>query len=86
VAEQAKIEAQLLELEGMQDIRVGLELTHISTDEQMHVDKSPEQPRPIEAKLRALDKFVRIVFSPLPPFFSLQNSHSLYSTAFIVFP
>jgi hypothetical protein len=60
MAEQAKIEAQLLELEGMQDIRVGLELTHISPDDQMPVDQSPEQPRPIEAKLRALDKFVRV--------------------------
>jgi hypothetical protein len=65
MAEQTKIEAQLLELEGMRDIRVGLELTHISTDDQMHIDKSPEQPKPIEAKLRALDKFVRVVFSPL---------------------
>jgi hypothetical protein len=81
VAEQAKIEAQLLELEGMQDIRIGLELTHISTDDQMHVDKSPEQPRPIEAKLRALDKFVRVIFSP---FFLLKIS--LYSTPVIVLP
>jgi hypothetical protein len=57
MAEQAKIEAQLLELEGMQDIQVGLELARISEDEQMRVDVAPEQPRPIEAKLRALDKF-----------------------------
>jgi len=57
-AEQAKIEARLhlLELQGMRDIQVGLELTHISEDEQMSVDKAPE-PRPIEAKLRALEKF-----------------------------
>jgi hypothetical protein len=40
----------------MRDIQVGLELTHISEDEQMSVDKAPE-PRPIEAKLRALEKF-----------------------------
>ena len=60
MAEQAKIEAQLLELEGMQDIQVGLELARISEDEQMRVDVPPEQPRPIEAKLRALDKFVRV--------------------------
>jgi hypothetical protein len=58
-AEQARIEAQLLELEGMRDIQVGLKLTHISEDEQMSVDKAPE-PRPIEAKLRALEKFVRV--------------------------
>ena len=63
MAEQAKIEAQLLELEGMRDIQVGLEVTHINEDEQMCVDKAPE-PRPIEAKLRALEKFVRVA----PPF------------------
>jgi len=57
MAEQAKIEAQLLELEGMQDIQDGLELSHITEDDQMFVDKAPEQPRPIEAKLRALEKF-----------------------------
>jgi hypothetical protein len=83
VAEQAKIEAQLLELEGMQDIRVGLELTHISTDDQMHVDKSPEQPRPIEAKLRALDKFVRAIFSP---FFLLKISLSLFYSPLLCSP
>ena len=59
MAEQARIEAQLHELEGMRDIQVGLELTHISEDDQMSVDKAPE-PRPIEAKLRALEKFVRV--------------------------
>jgi hypothetical protein len=64
MAEQAKIEAQLLELEGMRDIQVGLEVTHINEDEQMCVDKAPE-PRPIEAKLRALEKFVRV--APPPP-------------------
>jgi hypothetical protein len=68
MAEQAKIEAQL----GMRDIQVGLEHTHIGEDEQMCVDKAPE-PRPIEAKLRALEKFVRVAFpssssSPPPPF------------------
>jgi len=70
MAEQAKIEAQLHELEGMRDIQVGLELTRISEDEQMSVDKAPE-PRPIEAKIRALEKFVRVVslskFLPPPP-------------------
>ncbi|KAH9994109.1 hypothetical protein BJV74DRAFT_831982 [Russula compacta] len=57
MAEQAEIEAQLLELEGMQDIQASLELTQISKDEQMHVDRAPEPPRPIQAKLRALEKF-----------------------------
>jgi hypothetical protein len=67
MAEQAKIEAQLLELEGMRDIQDGLELSHITEDDPMLVDKAPEQPRPIEAKLRALEKFVRVAFSPHPP-------------------
>jgi hypothetical protein len=66
MAEQARVEAQLHELEGMRDIQVGLELTHISEDEQMSVDKAPE-PRPIEAKLRALEKFVRVEAFQLPP-------------------
>ncbi|KAI9513190.1 hypothetical protein F5148DRAFT_1156780 [Russula earlei] len=57
MAEQAKIEAQLVELEGMQDIQDGLELTHIGEDQPMPVDRAPEPPRPIEAKLRALEKF-----------------------------
>lgn len=60
MAEQAKIKAQL-ELEGIREIQVGLELTHITEDEQMSVDKAPE-PRPIDAKLRALEKFVRVAF------------------------
>ena len=70
VAEQAKIEAQLLELEGMRDIQDGLELSHITEDEQMLVDKAPEQPRLIEAKLRALEKFVRVLSHFPPPSFS----------------
>lgn len=72
MAEQVEIEAQLLELEGMQDIQASLELTQISKDEQMHVDRAPEPPRPIQAKLRALEKFVRVASPPLftfPPFF-----------------
>jgi hypothetical protein len=69
MTEQAKIEAQLHELEGMRDIQVGLELTHINEDEQMCVDKTPPEPRPIEAKQRALEKFVRVAppIAPPPP-------------------
>jgi hypothetical protein len=82
MAEQAKIEAQLLELEGMRDIQVGLEVTHINEDEQMCVDKAPE-PRPIEAKLRALEKFVRVA----PPFpFPFPLPHYLcFAPGFILF-
>ena len=69
MAQQAKIEAQLFELEGMQDIQVGLELARISEDVQMSVD----EPRPIDAKQRALDKFVRVLRS----FYHLQRDVSL---------
>ena len=71
MAEQAKIEAQLLEVEGMRDIQVGLELAHISEEEQMRADEASRPPRPIEAKLRALEKFVRVASprpTPPPPF------------------
>jgi hypothetical protein len=80
MAEQAKIEAQLLELEGMRDIQVGLEVTHINEDEQMCVDKAPE-PRPIEAKLRALEKFVRVA----PPFPFPLPHYLFFATGFILF-
>ena len=61
--EQGRIEVQLHERE-VRDIQVGLELTHIGEDEQMSVDNAaPAQPRPIEAKLRALEKFVRVTFT-----------------------
>lgn len=82
MAEQARIEAQLHELEGMRDIQVGLELTHISEDEQMSVDKAPE-PRPIEAKLRALEKFVRVEAFQVST--SLHHHHPSFFI-FIVFP
>lgn len=93
MAEQARIEAQLHELEGMRDIQVGLELTHISEDEQMSVDKAPE-PRPIEAKLRALEKFVRVEAFQLPPspyfffkilfiFSSLRHSSAYLALSFL---
>ncbi len=85
MAEQTRIEAQLLELEGIQDIQVGLELTHISEDEQMLVDKAPE-PRPIEAKLRALEKFVRVAFkflpSPHPSFY--RSEHVIRVSRFVL--
>ena len=65
--EQGRIEVQLHERE-VRDIQVGLELTHIGEDEQMSVDNAaPAQPRPIEAKLRALEKFVRVTFNQVAP-------------------
>lgn len=83
MAEQAKIEAQLHELEGMRDIQVGLELTRISEDEQMSVDKAPE-PRPIEAKIRALEKFgsaFRQQHGDKVPRFSLEEAEELEQQA-----
>ncbi|KAH9998420.1 hypothetical protein BJV77DRAFT_920797, partial [Russula vinacea] len=83
MAEQAKIEAQLLELEGMRDIQVGLEVTHINEDEQMCVDKAPE-PRPIEAKLRALEKFgsaIRQQYGDKVPGLSLEEAVELEQQA-----
>jgi hypothetical protein len=86
MAEQARIKAQL-DIEGMQEIQVGLELTHITEDEQMSVDKAPE-PRPIDAKLRALEKFVRVAFkfhhpsTTTPSFFIIFNSSACL--AFVV--
>lgn len=80
MTEQARITAQLFELEGMKDIQVGLEHTHINEDEQMRVDQAPGPPRPIEAKLRALEKFVRVAFRPHPTPSNFDvDIYSLYS-------
>ncbi|KAI0282304.1 hypothetical protein BGY98DRAFT_955282 [Russula aff. rugulosa BPL654] len=81
-AEQARIKAQL-ELAGIQEIQVGLELTHITEDEQMSVDKAPE-PRPIEAKQRALEKFgsaFRQQHGDKAPRFSLEEAVQLEQQA-----
>ncbi|KAH0840056.1 hypothetical protein J3R83DRAFT_1023 [Lanmaoa asiatica] len=54
--EQTTIEARLLELEGIEDIRNGLKNANINSDEIMHVDVQPE-PRVIDAKRRALSRY-----------------------------
>ena len=58
-AEQAMIEARLLELEGMENIQTRLRNTRLGEDEEMKVDE-PEQPmsRAINAKQRVLSKYV----------------------------
>lgn len=59
-AEQAVIEARLLELEGMENIQARLKKTKISEDEDMMVDEPAHPiPRAIEAKRRVLSKYVR---------------------------
>lgn len=55
--DQTAIEARLLELEGIEEIRNGLKNANINSDETMHVDVQPE-PRVIDAKRRALSRYV----------------------------
>lgn len=57
-AEQAAIEARLLELEGVENIQARLKNTRISGDDDMNVDE-PEHsiPKAIDAKRRALSKY-----------------------------
>jgi hypothetical protein len=61
-AEQAAIEARLVELVGVESIQVGLKHTKISGEEDMNVDQPFEPPvsRTIEAKRKALSRFVRL--------------------------
>ncbi|KAI0049655.1 hypothetical protein FA95DRAFT_1556752 [Auriscalpium vulgare] len=56
--EQARIEAQLVELEGMDEIQSSLKSTRINGDDDMSVDQIPEPPtsRTIEAKRKALSR------------------------------
>ena len=55
--EQTAIEARLLELEGIEEIRNGLKHANINSDEIMPVD-APPAPRVIDAKRRALSRYV----------------------------
>jgi len=63
-AEQAAIEARLLELEGMENIQTRLKNTKISGEDDMNIDE-PEHPisRAIDAKRRVLSKYVCLIFS-----------------------
>jgi len=54
--EQTSIEARLLELEGIEEIRNGLKHANINSDEIMPVD-APPAPRVIDAKRRALSRY-----------------------------
>jgi len=62
-AEQARIEAQLVELEGVDAIQRGLKNTKLVGEDDMSVDTPPEPPasQMIEAKRNALAKFVPIL-------------------------
>lgn len=68
-AEQATIERRLVEL-GVDDIQKMLHDTTLNENDQMKVDGPQQQtstPRPISAKQRALEKFVRIIKSICSP-------------------
>jgi hypothetical protein len=75
-AEQAALEARLVELEGMETIQTGMKNTKIRGEEDMVIDESPEPPmsRTIEAKRKALSRFVRNCFF-LQPYIPI-DSHS----------
>ena len=62
-AEQAAVEARLIELDGMETIQTGLKNTSIRGEDDMIVDSPPEPPtsRTIEAKRKALSRFVCLV-------------------------
>ncbi|KAI0068939.1 hypothetical protein BV25DRAFT_1817863 [Artomyces pyxidatus] len=59
-AEQARIQSQLVELEGMEDIQHSLKHTKIKGEDDMAIDSSPEliTSRAIEAKRKALSRAV----------------------------
>ncbi|KAG1780125.1 hypothetical protein EV702DRAFT_761562 [Suillus placidus] len=61
-AEQAAIESRLLELEGVEEIRNGLNKTNINADEIMIVDQ-PRMPHVIDAKRRALSRYAPIALN-----------------------
>jgi len=51
-------------LEGIEDIRNGLKKTDINADEGMNVDQ-PHVPRVIDAKQRALSRYVRAALNSI---------------------
>ncbi|THH13274.1 hypothetical protein EW146_g6926 [Bondarzewia mesenterica] len=84
-AEQSRIEAQLVELEGVDGIQRALRQTTIKTEEEMNVDvpSEPREPRIIEAKQRALNKFALAVSQGphVASGFSLQEAIQLEQQA-----
>lgn len=57
--EQTAIESRLLELEGIEEIRNSLKNANINSDEVMPIDAVQPEPRVIDAKRRALSRYVR---------------------------
>lgn len=68
-AEQAAIEARLVELVGVETINTGLKNTAIIGDNDMAVDRPPEPPtsRTLEAKRKALSRYVSKTIHHLQP-------------------
>jgi hypothetical protein len=78
-AEQAAIEARLVELDGMETINTGLKHTKITDDEDMTIDQPQEPPisRTIEAKRKALSRFAPTIGGPGQGSFSMQEAMDL---------
>ena len=73
LSEQAQIETRLVELEGMERINAALKNARIKGEGDMSIDSPPEPPqsRTIEAKRKALFRFVR---GPVSMFRTLRLS------------
>lgn len=64
-ADQAAIDAHLVERIGVEDIRVGMKKATIDEYEDMAIDSEPQKPQPVQlisAKQRALARYVRQSF------------------------
>ena len=83
-AEQATIEARLIELEGVESIRRGIKQANINSDDVMNVDEVPV-PKAIDAKRRALSQYAPIKNSIVNHVgtLSLQEAMDLERQAYI---
>ena len=74
LAEQAAVESRLIELDGVETINTGLKRTAIKGEDDMNIDVHPEPPtsRTLEAKRKALSRFVEFFDRN----FRLQQTHS----------
>jgi len=82
-AEQAAVEARLVELDGMETIQTGLKNTRIRGEDDMVVDTPPEPPtsRTIEAKRKALSRFASQNATSHPGSLSLREAIELEQQA-----
>ncbi|KAG6911719.1 hypothetical protein DXG01_007969 [Tephrocybe rancida] len=82
-AEQAHIEARLVELEGVDSLNSAFKTTNIKGEGDMVVDPPPEPPtsRTIEAKRKALSRFAPAYGEAIPGTLTLQEAMSLEQQA-----